>query len=115
MKRSRNGSSSRNRDGQVADNDGIEDDGEEPRSAIFSIGFPVRAGRYNPVKLGDFLERCYYCKDLIPRNTEVFMYGILCAFCTIQCRDLQIAKDRAARRNPARVEFTANQGHESTM
>ncbi|CAL5353777.1 unnamed protein product [Camellia sinensis] len=43
--------------------------------------------------IGEFLDKCYYCKKKIGENAEVFMYSYLRAFCTAECRDRQIAMD----------------------
>ncbi|PSS06419.1 hypothetical protein CEY00_Acc19549 [Actinidia chinensis var. chinensis] len=43
--------------------------------------------------IGEFLDKCYYCKKKIHENAEVFMYRYLRAFCTVECRDSQIAVD----------------------
>ncbi|KAF5930402.1 hypothetical protein HYC85_031275 [Camellia sinensis] len=43
--------------------------------------------------IGEFLDKCYYCKKKIGENAAVFMYSYLRAFCTAECRDRQIAMD----------------------
>ncbi|GAB4843351.1 hypothetical protein Ancab_013317 [Ancistrocladus abbreviatus] len=40
-----------------------------------------------------FFEVCYGCKKEISETDDVYMYSHLRAFCTPECRDIQIAKD----------------------
>ncbi|KZV44140.1 hypothetical protein F511_26419 [Dorcoceras hygrometricum] len=54
------------------------------------------AAESDQLKMGGFLEKCHYCQKRIPQNSEVFMYSNLCAFCSAECRDFQIAKDQLA-------------------
>lgn len=55
---------------------------DEP-SKILDIECPVGVGESDQVKIGGFLERCYYCKKRIAQNSEVFMYRYTfqCAVC----------------------------------
>ncbi|KAL6968294.1 hypothetical protein U1Q18_034097 [Sarracenia purpurea var. burkii] len=48
--------------------------------------------------IGQFLDKCYYCKEKIRDNTEVFMYSYLRAFCTAECRDRQIVLDNVVEK-----------------
>ncbi|XP_073299053.1 uncharacterized protein [Primulina huaijiensis] len=56
------------------------------------------AGESDQLKMGGFLEKCHYCQKRIAQNSEVFMYSNLCAFCSAECRDFQIAKDQLVQR-----------------
>ncbi|XP_051142738.1 FCS-Like Zinc finger 10-like [Andrographis paniculata] len=70
-------------------------------SKILDIESPLRVGQPDQVKIGGFLERCHFCKKRIAQNSEVFMYSNLCAFCSAECRDRQIALDRScAKKQP---------------
>ncbi|KAK6135031.1 hypothetical protein DH2020_031209 [Rehmannia glutinosa] len=106
MKRSRTGSSSAV---MKAESGG----GEPSRSGILTIAHPVCVGESDQRKIGGFLERCNYCEKRIALYSEVFMYSNLCAFCSAECRDRQIAKDHMANKQPAKskaVQVVHNQG-----
>ncbi|XP_075504336.1 FCS-Like Zinc finger 5-like [Primulina tabacum] len=60
----------------------------------FSPAAHQTAGESDQLKMGDFLEKCHYCQKRIAQNSEVFMYSNLCAFCSAECRDFQMAKDQ---------------------
>ncbi|XP_058197818.1 uncharacterized protein LOC131313506 [Rhododendron vialii] len=62
---------------------------------ILTLSSPVKesVGSRGKELVGDFLGRCYRCKKQINENAEVFMYSYLRAFCTVECRDMQIAID----------------------
>ncbi|KAG5514484.1 hypothetical protein RHGRI_035778 [Rhododendron griersonianum] len=79
---------------------------------ILTLSSPVKesVGSRGKELVGDFLGRCYRCKKQINENAEVFMYSTavlkqnieksvmfwcsyLRAFCTVECRDMQIAID----------------------
>ncbi|KAL0437455.1 UNVERIFIED_CONTAM: hypothetical protein Sradi_0453400 [Sesamum radiatum] len=75
--------------------------GVSSQAKILNIAYPLSVGDSDRVKIGGFLERCHYCKKRIARNSEVFMYSDLCAFCSAECRDLQIALDLSAKKQPA--------------
>ncbi|KAL7126633.1 hypothetical protein ABFS83_14G201300 [Erythranthe nasuta] len=98
MKRRRTGSSSSARSANAAASPamGTKADaaGEPPRSKILTIAYPIRLRDSGHLRIGGFLERCHYCRKQIAQNSEVFMYSNLCAFCTPDCRDRQIAIDR---------------------
>ncbi|KAL1539742.1 FCS-Like Zinc finger 15-like isoform X1 [Salvia divinorum] len=51
-------------------------------------------------KIGGFLERCHYCNKRIAKDSDVFMYSDLCAFCSVKCRDRQINLDKLAGKKP---------------
>ncbi|KAL3517598.1 hypothetical protein ACH5RR_020187 [Cinchona calisaya] len=57
-----------------------------------------------PWKLGDFLERCHYCKKYMPPGLEVYMYRDFCGFCSVGCRDIQISLDKLAAKQVALAE-----------
>ncbi|CAL5432985.1 unnamed protein product [Camellia sinensis] len=68
----------------------------ESRPRILTLSSPVQesggvACKTEPIE--GFLQKCYYCKKKIRENAEVFMYSYLRAFCTVECRDQQIAMD----------------------
>ncbi|KAL1827427.1 hypothetical protein ACET3Z_005839 [Daucus carota] len=52
--------------------------------------------------LGSFLKNCYYCKKLIDQGKDVYMYRDLCAFCTEDCRSLQIELDEKSQMQSAK-------------
>ncbi|KAL2507755.1 uncharacterized protein Fot_31402 [Forsythia ovata] len=73
---------------------------ESPR--ILALASPVSGesvGRNDQQKIGGFLEQCYYCKKTIAKDTEVYMYSDFCAFCSVECRDLQIEQDQLAEKD----------------
>ncbi|KAJ4845367.1 hypothetical protein Tsubulata_039382 [Turnera subulata] len=43
-----------------------------------------------------FLERCHLCKKRLSHGSDVYMYGYLRAFCSPDCRDVQIEMEKAA-------------------
>ncbi|KAI9164843.1 hypothetical protein LWI28_003120 [Acer negundo] len=45
-------------------------------------------------KLASFLEKCHFCKKRISTRDDVFMDGCMRGFCSIDCRDKQIASDK---------------------
>ncbi|KAL7084217.1 hypothetical protein ACP275_14G212000 [Erythranthe tilingii] len=96
VKRRRTGSSSA---GNASPAMGTKDDaaGEPPRSKILTIAYPIRLRESDHLRIGGFLERCHYCQKRIAHNSEVFMYSNLCAFCSSDCRDRQIAIDCLAK------------------
>ncbi|XP_011026134.1 PREDICTED: uncharacterized protein LOC105126826 isoform X2 [Populus euphratica] len=49
------------------------------------------------VKTEHFLDRCGYCKKRLNKKQDVYMYGYLGAFCSPECRDAQIAIDKAGQ------------------
>ncbi|KAL3531319.1 hypothetical protein ACH5RR_010641 [Cinchona calisaya] len=57
-----------------------------------------RAVANNRVKFGEFLQSCHYCKKNLPEGVEIFMYRDFCGFCSIACRDVQIAIDQLAEK-----------------
>ncbi|CAK7346549.1 unnamed protein product [Dovyalis caffra] len=44
-----------------------------------------------------FLERCHRCMKRLSQKQDVYMYGYLGAFCSHECREAQIAIDRAGQ------------------
>ncbi|KAK4441652.1 hypothetical protein Salat_0500100 [Sesamum alatum] len=85
--------------------------GVSSQSKILNLAYPLSVVDSDRVKIGGFLERCHYCKKRIAQNSEVFMYRVLtlgctiscsdlCAFCSAECRDLQIALDLSAKEQP---------------
>ncbi|GFY85046.1 hypothetical protein Acr_03g0018200 [Actinidia rufa] len=42
----------------------------------------------------EFFENCFRCKKKIPADESAFMYGYLQAFCSPECREIQIDEDR---------------------
>ncbi|KAL6500504.1 hypothetical protein OROHE_025870 [Orobanche hederae] len=73
----------------------------EPTPPYFmTVASPVQVWDSEKMKIGGFLERCHYCKKRIAQNSEVFMYRDLCAFCSAECRDTQIALDQLAKKKP---------------
>ncbi|KAG8389321.1 hypothetical protein BUALT_Bualt02G0217200 [Buddleja alternifolia] len=86
------------------------DDAAEPsRPKILTFASPVSVAESDQQKIGGFLERCHYCNKRIAQNSEFIesldiltleIYSTLCAFCSAECRDLQIAVDQSARKPP---------------
>ncbi|KAL3827980.1 hypothetical protein ACJIZ3_016782 [Penstemon smallii] len=67
---------------------------------IFTVASPETIGAPDQMKSDGFLERCHFCKKRIAQNSEIFMYSDLCAFCSAECRDNQIALDQSAEKHP---------------
>ncbi|KAL8530567.1 hypothetical protein ACS0TY_007557 [Phlomoides rotata] len=71
----------------------------EPSRAKLAIASPVNVDhKCDQMKIGGFLERCHYCKKRIAQDSEVFMYGNFCAFCSDACRDIVINMDQSAEK-----------------
>ncbi|XP_059630415.1 FCS-Like Zinc finger 5-like [Cornus florida] len=72
---------------------------EEPYRSILTLGSPVCEKKIDGSedkiddRFGRFLGACFHCKKKLALDKDVFMYGYLRAFCTIECRDKQIAVD----------------------
>ncbi|KAH6796589.1 hypothetical protein C2S52_021143 [Perilla frutescens var. hirtella] len=73
--------------------------GEPSRSKLLTAGYPL--GESDRLKLGGFLEVCHFCAKRIANNSDVYMYGDLRAFCSAECRNHQIARDKSAVGNRA--------------
>ncbi|XP_057780869.1 FCS-Like Zinc finger 6-like [Salvia miltiorrhiza] len=69
--------------------------GDPSRSKLLTVGNPV--GEFNRARSGGFLNQCGYCKRQIPSNSDIFMYGDLCGFCSAECRDKQMERDQSAK------------------
>ncbi|GAB4830407.1 hypothetical protein Ancab_020044 [Ancistrocladus abbreviatus] len=71
----------------------------QTRPSILTVGSPVRVHidvkSNQGGKIGDFLEKCYYCEKKIEEDAEIFMLSELRAFCTAECREFQIALDKS--------------------
>ncbi|XP_021653931.2 protein INCREASED RESISTANCE TO MYZUS PERSICAE 1 isoform X1 [Hevea brasiliensis] len=67
---------------------------DQSRPSILTVSSPPLM--YEMVRgNGDcFLERCYHCKKMLDQNKNIYMYGDS-AFCTLECREAQIAIDKA--------------------
>ncbi|KAG8370734.1 hypothetical protein BUALT_Bualt13G0014100 [Buddleja alternifolia] len=76
----------------------LMDAAAEPlRPRILTVASPMSGvGESERMKVGGFLERCHYCKKRIAQDSKVFMYSNLCAFCSTECRDLQMVLDKSA-------------------
>nr|GMD73017.1 DUF581 domain-containing protein [Ipomoea batatas] len=61
----------------------------KPTALVPPAGRPSESSQ---VRLGEFLEECFFCRRSIARNCNVFMYRS-CAFCSDECRDRQISID----------------------
>lgn len=61
-------------------------------SPILSLASPEK--REVDQRIGGFLEQCFYCKNEIYQNMEVYMYSDLHAFCTTACREAQMTLDK---------------------
>lgn len=72
------------------------------RPSIFSIVSPPLAenGDSNKVdyRYRAFFRCCFRCKEEIAKDKDVFMYGYLQAFCSPECREMQIAADETVRK-----------------
>ncbi|KAF8006459.1 hypothetical protein BT93_K0682 [Corymbia citriodora subsp. variegata] len=64
-----------------------------PRPGILALSSPA-AEDSSQERVGNFLERCFYCQKRIGESDEVFMYGHLRAFCSADCREKQVAMDK---------------------
>ncbi|PIN19475.1 hypothetical protein CDL12_07846 [Handroanthus impetiginosus] len=82
---------------KVMKTDGVA---ESSRPKLLAVASPENVAESDQLKIGGFLERCHYCKKRIAQNSEVFMYSNLCAFCSAECRDSQIALDQSAKKKP---------------
>ncbi|CAI9761416.1 unnamed protein product [Fraxinus pennsylvanica] len=75
------------------------------RPRIMAVASPI-AGQCirhdDQQKIGVFLERCYYCGKKIAKDSEVYMYSDFCAFCSVECRGLQIEQDQLAKKDAAK-------------
>ncbi|CAK9151103.1 unnamed protein product [Ilex paraguariensis] len=76
---------------------------DQSRPKILTLSSPVQESvdQTDTEMVGGFLKNCYYCKKKILEDAEVFMYGYLRAFCTAECRDMQIALEKAAEEQSA--------------
>ncbi|XP_057958792.1 uncharacterized protein LOC131151568 [Malania oleifera] len=76
---------------------------EQPRRSILTLGSPVLLENNEGYekradeRYGVFLEACYFCKKKIDEDGDVFMYGYLRAFCSLDCRNMQMAFDENNR------------------
>ncbi|XAR61181.1 hypothetical protein NMG60_11034814 [Bertholletia excelsa] len=73
----------------------VADMSMESQSRILTLSSPVKESVDASAEelIGDFLDKCYYCKRKIRENAEVFMYSYFRAFCTAECRDKQMSID----------------------
>ncbi|XP_030545906.1 FCS-Like Zinc finger 6 [Rhodamnia argentea] len=71
-----------------------------PRTGILTLSSPAGED-WSQERIGNFLERCFYCKKRIRESDEVFMYGHLRAFCTTDCREKQVAMDKLREKRSA--------------
>ncbi|KAK1387845.1 DUF581 domain-containing protein [Heracleum sosnowskyi] len=78
----------------------MKDDEEEDLEGNYEEsengGDDVDGDQYVDCSFGVFLENCSFCKKRM-RNMDVFMYGYLKAFCSPECRDVQIEMDERLR------------------
>ncbi|CDP18218.1 unnamed protein product [Coffea canephora] len=58
----------------------------------------VKAKESDPPKLGHFLDNCHYCKKHMPVGVKVHMYRDFCGFCSVGCREIQMALDNLAEK-----------------
>ncbi|XP_021764262.1 uncharacterized protein LOC110728906 [Chenopodium quinoa] len=65
------------------------------RPSIFTI-VPATREPFDQSKMpfGEFLMKCFFCKNLIESTSAIYMYSNFGAFCSIECRAKQINKDR---------------------
>ncbi|XP_075477970.1 FCS-Like Zinc finger 16-like [Primulina tabacum] len=87
-----------------------DDATEASRRNILTFASPESFSEPDRITVGGFLEQCHYCKKGMDQNSEVFMYGDLCAFCSDECREFQIAHDLLAEKQAAVVKQRAVQG-----
>ncbi|XP_073137473.1 uncharacterized protein [Henckelia pumila] len=77
---------------------------------IWTVFSPASVSEPDRRTVGGFLERCHYCKKRMAQDSEVFMYGDLCAFCSSECREFQIGHDLWAEKQAAIMKQRAVQG-----
>ncbi|XP_073290720.1 FCS-Like Zinc finger 1-like [Primulina huaijiensis] len=77
---------------------------------IWTVASPESVSKPDRITVGGFLEQCHYCKKRMDQNSEVFMYGDLCAFCSDECREFQIGHDLLAEKQAAFMKQRAVQG-----
>ncbi|XP_048227154.1 FCS-Like Zinc finger 3 [Ricinus communis] len=82
----------------------------QPRQIVFSAlsySAPLDPRRPNV----DFLEICSTCKKWVDHTKDIYMYNDS-SFCTQECRNVQIAIDKAAEdaRKKAKSKKTSNRG-----
>ncbi|KAL1550180.1 FCS-Like Zinc finger 3-like [Salvia divinorum] len=53
--------------------------------------------RWNNTEMAGFLKQCSHCNRMIDSKSDIFMVGDLRGFCSIECRDKQLAQDKAAK------------------
>lgn len=70
-----------------------------PLPRVLTLTSPIQESNFHTI--GGFLENCYNCKKKISQNDDVFMYSDLRAFCTVGCRDSQIALDKEMEKQAA--------------
>ncbi|XP_073023629.1 FCS-Like Zinc finger 1-like [Primulina eburnea] len=92
-----------------------DDTSEASRRNIWTVPSPASVVEPDQVTVGGFLERCHYCKKRMAQNSEVFMYGDLCAFCSAECRGFQIGYDRLAEKQAAIAKQRAVQAKRFTV
>ncbi|KAA8550837.1 hypothetical protein F0562_002521 [Nyssa sinensis] len=88
----------------------VAEKSDKSRPRILTLSSPVQDSTDVSDKelIGGFLEKCYYCKKKIREDNEVFMYSYLRAFCTAECRDMQIAMDNAVEKVCGSKEMSSN-------
>ncbi|XP_059439729.1 uncharacterized protein LOC132172271 [Corylus avellana] len=65
---------------------------------ILTLSSPESEKEKPEGQVGNFLEKCYFCKRRIAEDDEVFMYSYLRAFCTYECRAKQIVMDKVGEK-----------------
>ncbi|XP_052170038.1 FCS-Like Zinc finger 16-like isoform X2 [Diospyros lotus] len=82
----------------------VAENSTESRPIILSLSSPVQVnvGASHKEPIGQFLDKCYYCQRKIRENSEVYIY--LRAFCTVECREKQIAVDNRMEKASGKSE-----------
>ncbi|KAL5792885.1 hypothetical protein ACOSP7_001479 [Xanthoceras sorbifolium] len=93
----------------------ISPESEQSRTGILTVSSPEvvkESGHgHDHGKIGNFLEKCYFCKKRMRQEDEAFMYGYLRAFCTPLCRDKQIVVDKVVERIAKQPRGTGNESN----
>ncbi|KAK5804995.1 uncharacterized protein LOC128280490 [Gossypium arboreum] len=65
-----------------------------PKKTIFMLGSPERRREIKKDEgFGIFFQNCSLCKKKLKPHKDIYIYGYLGAFCSIDCRDDRIALD----------------------
>ncbi|KAK9690516.1 hypothetical protein RND81_09G133800 [Saponaria officinalis] len=64
------------------------------KPGIFTLSSPLQESvDRRSEEICGFLENCSFCSKEFPKNSDIFMYSYLQAFCSRECRQKQIDID----------------------